>query len=86
MLLEQELWEAASRKDLETVKKILKAKGTDLNWKDPREGRSPFYRACGFAGDPSVVREFLGHPSLDPQSETFGERFPSPRCFLSRTF
>jgi len=62
-----DLWNATSQKDLEKVRKILRGdEGPVLiNFRDPELGRTPFYRACGFAGDPEIVREFLRLPDVD---------------------
>lgn len=59
------LWEAATKGDLDTVKRLLRSRRLNVNWADSEFSRTPFYRACGH-GRTSVVEYLLHHhPEMD---------------------
>ena len=70
---EQELWEACTNGELETVIALTADPSVDVNWADPDLGRTPFYRASGH-GKAAVVEFLLKDPRVDvnKQQQTEG--------------
>jgi len=64
--IEAELWDAISNRQKEKAASLLSLPDLDINWGDPEQGRTSLFRACGYAGDPDMVKMLLAHPSIDP--------------------
>mgnify|MGYP002384792745 CR=1 FL=1 len=74
--LQRELWEAATKGDLETVKRLSRIV-PDINWADPEYRRTCFFRACGH-GKSEVVKFLLANPKVNvcqPNSENCSPLF-----------
>ena len=61
---EQKLWQACTDVDLETVRELADDPAVDVNWGDPEDGRTPFYRACGHRRT-SIVEYLMRNPRVD---------------------
>ena len=58
------MWQACTDGDLEVVKELADDPAVDINWGDPEDGRTSFYRACG-RGRTDVVEYLMRNPGVD---------------------
>mgnify|MGYP001048844715 CR=1 FL=1 len=61
---EEELWDASTRGDVEKVKELTSLPNININWSDPTDSRSVFYRACSH-GRVEVVAFLLQLEKID---------------------
>lgn len=72
---EWQLWEAATKGNLQIVEELGEDPAVNVNWRDEDKGRTPFFRACAFGHLP-VVTYLLGHPRVDPNLANLNEATP----------